>query len=193
MLLDKYIWYLNKSVKWKIIIKNCYFPRIDGLFIAQTEAPALPLSNIAIELWFLACVLCRVAQWCSCAFRLNDLHSWFRATRELLHLLLSKPSAFPCSDWPRDPPPDQWEASLELLQPMRRGCCNASRGHYCTGRNAAEEGGDVGAGPAFEQAHQQVRKIAKLTFFEFFQTKVCVALGKIGGRFVVNFLGSGVE
>ena len=77
-----------------------------------------------------------------------------------LHLL-SKPSAFPCPHWPRDPPPDQWGRWLEPQQPIRGGCCNASRGHYCSStagrRNAAEEGGDVGAGLA-EQEHQQVRK-----------------------------------
>ena len=86
------------------------------------------------------------------------LHSSFRA-RELC--LLSKPSAFPCPHWPRDPPSDQWGRWLEPQQPIRGGCCNASRGHYCSStagrRNAAEEGGDVGAGLA-EQEHQQVRK-----------------------------------
>ena len=174
-----------------LLSPNCWF-----IYCADWSFTSLQYCNWAVIFGF--CTVQRRSQWCGCAFRLNDLHSWFRATRELLHLLLlSKPSAFPCCDWPGDPPLDQWEASLELLQPMRRVCCNASRGHYCTGRNAAEEGGDVGAGPAFEQAHQQVRKIAKVTFFEFFQTKVCVALGavkgKIGGRIVVLFVRSGVE
>ena len=66
---------------------------------------------------------------------------------------------------------------------MRRGCCNASRGHYCTAagrRNAAEEGGVVGAGPA-QQAHQQVREKIPNLLLSFFRQR-CVALGAVKGE-----------